>query len=412
MLKGKIKLKGDKSISHRIVIFGALSTGSCVIKNLSTCDDVQKTINILKGCNINIENKNNESTIIKGGKFSNHITEFDCGNSGSTARFMLGLLPSRGINGILYGDQSLSSRPMGRVIEPLNQMNINIKNSENKLPLIFKKSNVKSINYTLQIPSAQVKTALIFAALSCDNKSYINDPFNTRDHTERIIQYLGHKKTAFCKFNITPFNFTVPGDISSASFIISAAILIPKSNIIIENLLYNDTRIGYIKVLKKMGANIEVYNKRNICNEPVVDMKIKYTNNLIGIKLDKALVISMIDEIPIFALVASFAKGTTAVKGAKELRYKESDRIKSIVNNLKICNGDITETDDGFIIRESKILYNTSIDIENDHRIAMTFEILNLIKNNIIHKKSDELSIIKTSFPEFYDILRGLNEKI
>ena len=411
MLKGKIKFKGDKSISHRIIIFSALSKGNCTIKNLSTCDDVQKTINILRACNISIKKKDDGITIINGGQLLNGKEKFDCGNSGSTARFMLGLLPSHGITGLIYGDDSLSSRPMKRVIEPLNQMGININNKGDQLPIAFKKSNVKAINYILQNPSAQIKTALIFAALSCDNKSYIKDPFNTRDHTERILQYLGHQESAFYKFEILPFSYTVPGDISSASFIISAAILIPGSNITIQNLLYNNTRTGYIEVLKKMGANIEIYNKRNLCNELVVDMKIQYTKKLSSINLTKNLIVSMIDEIPIFALVSSFARGTTVVEGAEELRYKESDRIKAIVSNLKACNVNIIETNDGFVINDSEIMYNTSINVKDDHRIAMTFEILKLIVNNDVSKNSDELPIIKTSFPEFYQIIRYLNEE-
>lgn len=409
MLKGTIKLRGDKSISHRIVIFSALSKGKCTIKNLSNCEDVTKTINILKECNISFKNKNNNTIIINGGGLSSNTKKFDCGNSGSTARFMLGLLPSRGINGMLYGDQSLSSRPMKRIIEPLQQMNISINKTKNKLPITFNKSEAKAINYTLKIPSAQIKTAMIFTALSCQDKSYIKDPFKTRDHTERILQYLGYKKSTFSKFKIAPFDYTVPGDISSASFIISAALLIPNSNITIKNLLYNNTRTGYIKILKKMGANITVCNKRNLYNEPIVDMKIRYTHKLIGVNLTKDLIISMIDEIPIFALVASFSKGNTTVEGAEELRYKESDRIKSIVNNLKTCNVNITETKDGFIINDSHILYNTSINIENDHRIAMTFEILKLIKTGKIGDIAEELPIINTSFPEFYKIIRNLN---
>ena len=409
MLKGIIKLRGDKSISHRIAIFSALSDGKCKIKNLSNCEDVIKTIDILKKCNISIQNEDNNTIIINGGRLTSNAKKFDCGNSGSTARFMLGLLPSHGINGILYGDKSLSSRPMQRVIEPLQKMNININKTKNKLPIAFKQSKAKAIKYTLKIPSAQIKTAMIFTALSCKEKSYIKDPFKTRDHTERILQYLGLKGSAFSKFKIAPFNYTVPGDISSASFIISAALLIPHSNITIKNLLYNKTRIGYIKVLQKMGANIIIYNKRNLYNEPIVDMKIQYTNKLTGINLTKDLIVSMIDEIPIFALVASFAKGGTKVEGAEELRYKESDRIQAIVNNLKACNINITETKDGFIIKDSEILYNTSINIENDHRIAMTFEILKLIKTGSIGKIEEELPIIKTSFPEFYQIIRSLH---
>ncbi len=408
MLKGTLTLKGDKSISHRILIFAALSEGECNVKNLSTCQDVQRTANILKQCNITINSNKNEDTTIKGNKLSSDSKKFNCGNSGSTARFMLGLLPSHGISGSLYGDESLSLRPMGRVINPLSKMNIKINNNNGMLPIEFKASESQAINHALEVPSAQVKTSMIFAALSCNKKSYITDSFESRDHTERILQYLGHKDSAYYKFKIPAFNYTVPGDISNAAFIISAALLIPESNITIKNILYNKTRTGYIQTLKQMGGNIKVYNQRELCNEIVADINVQYTPKLKGITITGKKIVSMIDEVPILALVASFAIGETIVEGAQELRYKESDRIKAIVTNLKACKANIKEIKDGFIIKGPNILYNTSINVFKDHRIAMTFEILSLILGEELNEGAKK-PIINTSFPEFYKVIREIH---
>ena len=406
MLKGTIKLKGDKSISHRILILASSAKGNSEIYNLSECEDVKMTLEILKKCNIKISKINNKF-IIKGNNLSSKSKNFYCGNSGSTARFMLGFLPFNGISGTLYGDESLSKRPMRRITNPLKKMGLNIIDDNDNLPISFKSSSAKSINYNLEIPSAQIKTSMIFAALTSEKRSYINDSFKTRDHTEKILQFLGSSK-GYNSFNYSGFTYRVPGDISNASFIISAALLIPKSNITIKNILFNDTRTGYIKILKKMGAKIKVFNKNKLQNEVIADINIMHSPNLRGITLDKKMVVSMIDEIPVFALVASFSKGQTMLKDAEELRYKESDRIKAIVINLKKCGTDIIEKQDGFVINPSKMMYNTSINHFNDHRIAMTFEILKLILNKKIDGEYKKL--VNTSFTDFYNILEGLNE--
>lgn len=407
MLKGKIRLKGDKSISHRVLILGSLVSGRCNIYNISTCEDVQRTLNILKKCNINIKQKNNKTTIIKS-EIKQKVKRFNCGNSGTTARLMLGFLPSKGISGTIYGDQSLSKRPMKRLIEPLLKMNVKIKKVKDNLPITFEKSKIKPINFSIKNPSAQIKTALIFAALSSKEKSFIKDPFNTRNHTENMIKYLGGPKEHYNKFKINNFDYTVPGDISSASFIIAAALLIEGSNITINEVLFNKTRIGYINILMKMGAKIIISKKRNMYRETIADINIKYSKKLKGINLTQSDAINMIDEIPVFALVACYAKGTTRVNHAIELRYKESDRIKSIVYNLKKCGGNIRETSGGFVIKQSKLLYNTSIDDFQDHRIAMMCEILKLTNSNDFFTSNKNNQIINASFPEFYQHLRDL----
>ena len=408
MLKGTVKLNGDKSISHRILLFGALASGGCTIYNLSTCQDVQRTINILKNCNIKINKENNKTTVVNS-IVKPRVNRFYCGNSGTTARFMLGFLPSIGVSGTIYGDKSLSTRPMQRLIEPLLKMNINIKTIKNHLPITFEKSKIKPISLSIKHPSAQIKTALIFAALSSSSKTIIRDPFNTRNHTENIIKYLNGPKDYYSKFQIKKFDYTVPGDISSASFIIAGALLIKGSDILIQEVLFNETRIGYIKILQKMGAQISVLQKRTINFETVADIRVQYTQNLQAVHLTRADIVNMIDEIPIFALISCFAKGTTSISHAAELRLKESDRIKSIVYNLKLCGGNVVEKPEGLTIKQSKLLYNTSIKSFHDHRIAMMCEILKLITLNDLTDDSQNNKIINTSFPKFYKHLRELH---
>ena len=409
ILKGTITIDGDKSISHRILIFAALANSKSTIYNLSLCDDVKRTIGILRNCNIKIK-IGRSSTNIYPSIIKQRVKKFYCGNSGTTARFMLGFLPSVGVGGTVYGDRSLSKRPMKRLIDPLLSMNIKFKNIKNNLPIQFEKSNVQSIKFALNHPSAQIKSALIFAALSSENQSTIRDPFKTRNHTENIIKYLGGESEKYKKFIIDGFNYTVPGDISSASFIVAAALLVPGSNINIKNVLFNQRRVGLISILRKMGAKIKISNIRMIQFEKVADINVKYSKLLRSVILSKQDVINMIDEIPVFALIACYASGSTLLNHALELRYKESDRIKAIVYNLKKCGAKISELPDGFVIKKSKLLYSTRIKNFNDHRIAMMCEVLCFIStgrfNNVENK------IINTSFPDFYKQISKLYEEI
>ncbi|MBI44944.1 MAG: 3-phosphoshikimate 1-carboxyvinyltransferase [Candidatus Marinimicrobia bacterium] len=409
MLKGTIYLQGDKSISHRVLILASISKGTSKIYNLSKSDDVKRTINILRSCGITIKTINNTTFVnCKKNKLEATKKRFYCGNSGSTARFMLGFLPSQGISGTLYGDKSLSKRPMQRIIRPLKEMNIQINSKNNTLPITFTASKPKAYKHKLKIPSAQVKTALIFAALHNDSPSFITDPFKTRDHTERLLKYIGYNRKGYARFDLKNFKYSVAGDISSAAFLITAAILIPNSNITLKNILYNKTRSGYISILKKMGANIRISRKKIQCNEPICNMQIKYTKNLNSINLYQDDIITMIDEIPAFALLASFAKGTSKITDAIELRYKETDRIKAIAYNLKKFGINIREHNSGFTITGPNNLHNTNIKDFGDHRIAMMCEIAKLTINYKEIKSKKLQKKINVSFPEFYKILENL----
>jgi len=414
MIKGNISLPGDKSISHRALLFSSLTSGENYISNICTGDDVESTRHSLYECGIK-SIKTNRNIKIIGGKLSVPSNSLNCGNSGTTARLIAGLLVGQNIPAKLIGDTSLSTRPMKRIINPLNLMGAKIDhNNDFSLPIKLLNSKLTGINYKIPVASAQIKSCLILAALGAKNSSIIEEITPTRNHTEIMLANMGakisiKKNTIYVhkiKGFLNNFDIKVPGDPSSAAFFIGAALLIPKSKLVIKNLLLNPTRIGFIKVLKRMNARISVIRQEEIMGEIVGDIQISYSQlNSIDLNLDD--IPSMIDELPIFALVASQSDGITRVTGAKELRYKESDRIKSICGNLKKIGVKIIELFDGFIIEGPCRLLGGTIKSHNDHRIAMTFEVANLITNeNITIDSSD---CIKISFPEFYQTLHEIN---
>ena len=411
-LSGTIELKGDKSISHRLLMIGSLISDKHNIKNLSQCEDVLTTMRCLQECNIHIDHTNNLTTII-GGTLKSPKISLDCKNSGTTARMLTGLLAGQKINSSLIGDASLSKRPMKRIIKPLEAMSVNIKHTNNMLPITINTDDIKPINYKKLTKSAQVKSSLMLASLGSSKYSSIAYNKNTRDHTEKILKYLKFdisvkEKIKIRRSNVEKgFSLTVPGDISNASFIIAACIIIPHSKIIIKNVLYNKTRLGFINALKKMGANIKVVKKEQNQNpEKFCDVTVKHTPQLRGITVSGDEIITMIDEIPIFSIVATQATSQTIIKNASDLRNKESDRLSLVYKNLVSMGANITEQSNGLIINGNKKLYNTIIRHGNDHRIAMSFEVLNLLINSKMDKSYSE--VIKISFPEFYDLMEDL----
>ena len=407
-----VGLRGDKSISHRLLMIASLINDKSIIKNLSTGSDVLTTIQCLRKCNIHIE-QNKDTAVIIGGTLKSPKYTLDCKNSGTTARMMIGLLAGQKISSSFKGDASLMKRPMKRIIDPLTAMSINIKHNNNMLPISINSKNVIPINYKQSTKSAQVKSSLILASLGSDQYSSIAHNKNTRDHTEKILKYLKFDILIKNKIKIRKskiekgFSLSVPGDISNASFIIGACVIIPDSHIIITNVLYNKTRLGFINALLKMGANIKIIKKEREHNsETLCDIKVKYTPKLKGINISGDEIITMIDEIPILSIIATQANGQTVLRDAAELRNKESDRLSLIYNNLASMGANIKERSDGLIIDGNKKLYYTTIKHQDDHRIAMSFEVLNLLINNKMDQSYRE--IIKISFPGFYDIMEGL----
>ena len=408
-IEGLISLRGDKSISHRALFFGALIKHTSIIKNISLCNDVTATINALRQCKINIKIKNNIVEIL-GGTLKSPDSFLNMHNSGTTARLMIGLMAGQNIRAKFVGDNSLSLRPMGRILKPLTNAGANIISNDSFLPIEILSGITKSIVLKEKTKSAQVKSSLILAALGQKEKSKICYNKFTRNHSEIFLDYLGYnilEGDAIVAHNIQfnqGFNISIPGDISNAAFIIAAVILIPGSSITITNLLNNNLRNGFINLIKEMGAYIHIKNSSLKYGEQVCDLYAEYSPNLKNINLTGDKVITAIDEIPILAILATQAKGTMVIDDAKELRMKETDRIRAIFYNLNNMQANVRETDSGIVIKGGNKLYNTIINDFGDHRIAMAFYILDLLLNNeTINKK---LEIANVSFPEFHQTLK------
>ena len=416
-LVGEITVPGDKSISHRSIIISSLSTGNSIIENLLESEDVERTIEAFKNMGVNIIKKNNkyyvEGVGLKG--LEKPKKPIDCGNSGTTARLLSGVLVGQECDSISVGDESLSMRPMDRIILPLSKMGAKIKGRMNKhLPICISPSQdkLKSINYELPVASAQVKSAILLATLYATGKTSIIENKVTRDHTERMLEYFGcnvyrTNNVIYVDSNSVPVGkkIYVPGDISSASYFIVAATIIEGSNLTIRNVGINPTRSGIITVLRKMGADIKIVNKRELNNEPVGDIVVKHAP-LKGIVVDEQIIGTLIDEIPILAVAASLSEGTTVIKDAEELKYKESNRLKTIYSELKKMGANIKMMGNDLIIEGVKELNAGKFDSYNDHRVAMALSIAALKGNGqseILGYKS-----VNISFPSFYKTLYSL----
>ena len=412
-ISGQISLPGDKSISHRALMIASLSQEKSNIINLSTGQDVKSTEKCLKNCNISINDTEKSKKIIFGDTFMSPDKELDCGNSGTTMRLLSGLLPSKNIQATLFGDQSLSRRPMGRIIKPLSEMGVKIKGANEKPPLMITKSEYHSINYKNRIPSAQVKSAVLFAGLGASGITKFSEPFLSRNHTEIMLKNVGANiKTNKNEISISsssqklaPLNITVPSDPSTAAFFAGAVAIIPKSNLIINNILTNPTRFGFFTSLKQMGLELNFLSEKSEAGELVSDIFIKH-GELKAIEINEDQVPSLIDEIPMLAVIATQAVGKTIIRGARELRVKESDRIESIIFNLKNMGALIEEFEDGFSITGPTKLNGVIIKTFGDHRIAMAFMIASLIATGTT--KLDNYECVNISFPEFFNKLKSI----
>ena len=417
LIKGTYLPPGDKSISHRILILAGQVIGKSRVFNLLDGEDVINTLKAMKLLGVRIIKKNNTYNIYgvpPGGLFQPKKT-IDFGNSGTGIRLISGLISSNNIEVKLIGDRSLSKRPMKRVTEHLTRIGakFNLKNGSFPPIKIKGTGNAVSLSFEIQIPSAQIKSAIMLSALNTNGKVKIKEFKSTRDHTENMLKSMGYnikvKENSLHRFiemdntkELKTIHYNVPGDPSSAAFFITAACLKPGSKLIIKNILFNKTRIGFIKTLKKMGGDIKVLHKRKIHNELIADLKVEQKKNLKSIILKSNDVPLQIDEIPILSIAASFSSGITIFKGLKELTVKESNRLLLIHKNLKkigvkslIKNYDLYIYGDYNFKKGGAIIKHN-----NDHRILMSFFISNMIckKNNIIKDKS----CVKTSYPSFF----------
>ncbi len=405
-----MNFSGDKSISHRALILATICNGTSIIKNLSKAKDVYSTIQCLKHCGIKIIEEKNVKVV--GSRLKKPIQNLNCGNSGTTARLLMGFLVGQKISATFIGDKSLSSRPMDRISVPLGLMGsmINVKNG--LLPISIETQYLYGIDYSSKIPSAQIKSSILLAGLGAGGITKLSEKYLSRDHTEIMMKNMGIDininnnsiQLKQIKKNIKPINIFIPGDPSTASFFAAAGLLLNKK-IILNKILLNPTRIGFFNIIEKMGAIVEYKNVVESFGEKMGDIKI-IPRKLNAITINKKMIPSIIDEIPILAILASISNGTTKIVGAKDLRYKECDRIKAICLNLKNMGVDIYELDDGFIIKGQNKLKGKLIKTFGDHRIAMAFTIAGLISDRSI--KLDNNQCIKYSCPEFFDMLNDL----
>ncbi len=416
---GKTRISGDKSISHRAVIFAAIAEGESRINNFLQGEDTLATIRIFQKLGVDIKNKGNY-ILVKGvglhGLYAkNPILDF--GNSGTSVRLLTGLLSAQNFNSQLIGDESLMGRPMLRIVNPLKEMNAKvICSQEGTLPIkIEGKQNIQAIHYRLPVISAQLKSCLLIAGLYAEGTTKIIEKIATRDHTERMLANFSHPVTK--KNNqisikkakkLIGCEIIVPGDFSSAAYFIVAATLAPNSNVILEDINVNPTRIAMIEILKLMGANIEIKNERQESGEPIATINIK-SSKLIGIDIPEELVPVAIDELPIILVAAASAKGKTRLTGAAELRVKESDRIQSMLDGFTILGIKSEALDDGMIIEGSQFNGGT-INSYNDHRIAMAFSIAGVIAKDSI--TINNCKNVATSFPEFVNTGKKLGMQI
>jgi 3-phosphoshikimate 1-carboxyvinyltransferase len=431
--KGKFSPTPDKSISHRAVIFSSLSKGKSIIRNFLRAEDTISTMNAMKMLGIEIQENLIPSfpPLAKGGKggFSGELVingndiyglkepynVIDCGNSGTTIRMLSGVLLGNPFFSVLTGDESLRTRPMGRVITPLRQMGAGImaRGEDRYPPVAIKGGGINAIRYTMPVASAQVKSAILLAGLYADGETEIIEPVKSRDHTERMLPSFGAKinvdgLSVMIKggMELKGTEVHVPGDFSSAAFFIIGALLIKDSDITIEGVGINPTRTGLISALKEMGADIEMYNIRNLSGEPVADIHCKGGAELKAINITKEKIPAIIDEFPILCLAATQAEGITTIRGAKELRVKESDRIKSMATELRKMGAEIEEFEDGLSIIGKRRLEGAVIESYRDHRVAMSLSIAALVADGTT--TINGISTVNISFPGFFEILRKL----
>ena len=422
---GTINIPGDKSISHRALIIGSQATGIVKVTNLLESADVFSTMNALRKFGVDIIKRGKDYYVygLVVGGLKEYNGTINCGNSGTTARLMMGLLSTYPITINFTGDKSLSKRPMGRVINLLREFGANaLPENKNTMPFKFLGSYVGLQNdQKLNVPSAQLKSAWCLAALNTKGISTLEERFETRDHTEIMLKYLNanikvkkskNKKiiSIFGKTPIDAKDISVPGDISSAAFMIILALISKNSKVIIKNVLLNPTRTGILDVLKKMKAKIKIKNKKTICGEVVGDIEAK-SSNLKGAIVPEKMAPRLIDEYPILFIAACFAKGTSQFKGIEELRVKESDRIQSMELGLKPLGVKISSTKNSVKITGTnsfKLNKKIKIDAKGDHRIAMSFYILSKVLNKPF--KIKDFNYVKTSFPSFTKTINKLKK--
>ncbi|MGM0440897.1 MAG: 3-phosphoshikimate 1-carboxyvinyltransferase [Elusimicrobiota bacterium] len=421
-IRGNIEVSADKSLSHRSIIFTSLARGKSVIKNFLYAQDCINTLKVFKKLGVDITQKKDGTLVVQGegphGLKRPRGKKLYFGNSATGMRLTAGILSAQDFSTVLKGDQSLMERPMRRITVPLTRMGAHISaRNGNKPPLRIEPcDSIKGIEYTSPVSSAQVKSSILLAGLYAGDNTRVTEPFKSRDHTERLMKYFDVPlKVDGNTVELEGGNtwegkpVSIPGDFSSAAFFITAALLVPDSELKIDNVNLNPTRTGFLNILEKMGADIEIEDKKTVCNELVGNILIKY-GELEGIKLGPEDVPSVIDEIPLIALLATRAKGKTIMDGLSELRKKETDRLHAITTQLNKLGQAVIEQRDSLIVEGKKSpIKGEQVQSFKDHRIAMMLAVAGLIGSGKV--KIDDVNCIKTSFPEFFNLMEEISEQ-
>ena len=415
-LKGEVRVPGDKSISHRAVMFGSIADGLTEIHNFLQGADCLSTIACFEKMGIAIENKGGRVLVrgrgMHGLKGPQDI--LDCGNSGTTTRLISGILCAQDFDVTLTGDESICRRPMKRIMDPLSMMGADITSVRGNgcAPLLIRGRQVHGIRYDSRVASAQVKSAILLAGLYADSPTSVTEPYVSRNHSELMLRLFGAEvstegTTAVIKpaRELHGNQVMVPGDISSAAYFIAGGLMVPGSEILIRNVGINPTRDGILRVCRDMGADIECLNVSRGTGEPTADILVRH-GSLHGTVIGGAVIPALIDELPVIAAMACFAEGETVIRDAGELKVKESNRIAVMVQGLSAMGADVTETEDGMIIRGGHPLRGAVIDSRGDHRIAMTFAVTGLCAEGVTQINGAEC--VNISYPQFYQDLKNL----
>jgi 3-phosphoshikimate 1-carboxyvinyltransferase len=420
-IRGEFIVPGDKSISHRSIMLASLAQGKTEITNFLASEDCLATIQCFKDLGVNISEvtvANGMPKVVVEGAGLNGLkapeNDLYAGNSGTTIRLITGILSAQSFNTVINGDGSLQKRPMKRIITPLSQMGAVIEGDYPPLKITGK--TLQAAHYDSPIASAQVKSSILLAGLFCEGETSVSEPALSRDHTERMFSYLGIDiKKEGLKVSVTgnkPFTakpLFVPGDISSAAYLLVMACVLPEADVLIKNIGINPSRTGIIEVLLDMGADLKLENERDENGEPVADIRVK-SSKLKGTVVEGALIPRLIDEIPIIAVAAAFAEGVTEISDAKELRVKESDRIATMVKELQKFGVNITAKEDGMVITGGNELHSAECESYGDHRVAMSCAIAGFATGSLNDTVINDVDCIKTSFPEFFTFVEKMSK--
>ena len=407
---GELTVPGDKSISHRALICAALGEGTSTIRDILPSADVQSTAGVLRALGVSIPTLGPVLQVTGAGRRSLRApaADLDCGNSGTTARLLAGVVAGAGLAARFVGDSSLSRRPMRRVQRPLAAMGAVVELPDHGgLPMHVRGGALESVEWVSDTSSAQVKSCVLLAALTAGVEATVREPSRSRDHTERMLASMGAEVWVnddavmlFAEQSLSPLDITVPGDPSSASFFAALAALASDGDLIARRVGMNETRSGFFAVLREMGASIELENAARASGEHVADLRIATGRDLSGVTVGGAAIPTLIDELPLLACVAAYAEGETRVTGAAELRVKESDRISAVVSNLRLLGADADELPDGFIVRGTRPRLRGRVITHGDHRLAMAFGVLSALPGNEI--AIDDRDCVAVSYPEFW----------